>query len=447
MKMFDKARKVSSCVATGKAPPSYIERDLCWIFSISRLFGVWPLRNGKTADTKGPRSKDSKELNKLGVFHQEMSWLSWPPYICVFTTLFFTWSIGYQTANTVFLFIKSNLTVSDKLISLPWAGCVVVPWACNIVVLVNGGEVTALIWSWRCLEEKLCRSITCHPTVRISIALLIFYCIMGVMSFGFLVHQFINSAGSSVYFGNLVPPPWSWILHVIQHFGILTTWSGYLICEAFVMLINYHISEYYKSVDRDIGKVLKTWVSAAEEDHLGQSFHDLEMSKENSPLVTQKSIKPYRNEASEDIGFQEVKFKPAMVNLISMRVSSLGHSYESVESHSKEEFIRLWDMFEEIEKLVDEFNRLFSLIMLLTFSSYLLMVCGLLVPVMKAKPGDPFPWGYFGNAIFYVARIPMLVLCPSRVHEFSASLQETVSIVMESMAEDCNTNRCSEAFL
>ncbi|XP_064081460.1 uncharacterized protein LOC135198029 isoform X2 [Macrobrachium nipponense] len=206
---------------------------------------------------------------------------------------------------------------------------------------------------------------------------------MGIMSFGFLVHQFLNSADSSVYYGNLVPQPWSWILHVIQHFGILITWSGYLICEAFIMLINYHISEYYKSIDRNIGKVLKTWVSVAKEEHLGKTFHHLEMSKESSPLVSRKSIRPYGNEAPEDCGFQDVKFKPAMVNLITMRVSSLGHSYESVESHSREEFARLWDMFEEIENLVDEFNRLFSLIVLLTFSSYLLMVCGLLVPVMK----------------------------------------------------------------
>ncbi|XP_064081458.1 uncharacterized protein LOC135198029 isoform X1 [Macrobrachium nipponense] len=250
---------------------------------------------------------------------------------------------------------------------------------------------------------------------------------MGIMSFGFLVHQFLNSADSSVYYGNLVPQPWSWILHVIQHFGILITWSGYLICEAFIMLINYHISEYYKSIDRNIGKVLKTWVSVAKEEHLGKTFHHLEMSKESSPLVSRKSIRPYGNEAPEDCGFQDVKFKPAMVNLITMRVSSLGHSYESVESHSREEFARLWDMFEEIENLVDEFNRLFSLIVLLTFSSYLLMVCGLLVPVMKSKPGDSFPWGYFGNAIFYIVRIPVLVLCPSRVHEFSASLQETIA--------------------
>ncbi|XP_068222431.1 uncharacterized protein [Palaemon carinicauda] len=439
--MFQKTRNVAPFVSNEKSSPSYIERDLCWIFTISRIFGVWPLRNRKTTNTKNLGCKDSKEPNAFGVFCQEMTWRSWPPYVCVLTTLFFSWSVGYHTTNTAILFMKANISVSARLESLPWVGCLVVPLACNILIMVKGGEAAALLWSWRCLEVKVCRSMTCRPTVRFSIALLIFYCIMAVISFAVLVGQFFNSSDSSIYYGNLAPPPWSWMLHMLQHFGVLVVWSGYLISEAFMLIINHHISDYYIAVDKGIQKLMNTWVSAAQEEHLGHSFNHLEISKEQSPLISRKFSKPVISEASGDGDIKNFKFKqedispikdasknfPAMIDFISMRVSPPGHSYENVESQSREEFNRLWNLYEEIDDLVDQFNRLFSLILLLTFSSYLLMVCGLLVPVMKAKHGEPFPWGYFGNAIFYIARIPLLVLGPSRVHESCTGLQETIA--------------------
>ncbi|KAG7161476.1 putative 7tm Odorant receptor-containing protein, partial [Homarus americanus] len=366
------------------APSSRIESDLRWLLRMARISGYWPLRETKNPKVKEddgrPRvdweSKGWREEEETEVFpgpRQEMSWISYPPYLMICTLILFTWSIGYHSYNTMNLIFSGNKTTSEMLVSVPWLGCVVVPWA--------AGSVAVFLEEWRHLEYRLCRHAPCAPTSRCATVILLVYFGMSTAGNAVLTYQFFEKPSSSTYYGNLTSPPWSWVGYVVQIFGGIPTWASFLVCETFHIITAHHLSTYYTSLNTQLVALISNWRLRE-----GSGWTVRWGSKSMTDTSVAGSRKISQGAATHHM-LGRLTLEPNQGDSLQQESTVLDAANHLQEQNHLQDIRVLWDLYEKVNDLLDKFNALFSPIVLANLASFILMICTLLNPVLKVRQG------------------------------------------------------------
>ncbi|XP_042217342.1 uncharacterized protein LOC121862953 [Homarus americanus] len=222
----------------------------------------------------------------------------------------------------------------------------------------------------------------CLAEAKLRVCILIAYVFMALASFGVLCYQFIIDEESSVYFGNLVSPPWSWPLNVLQHVFVPFTWAGYLVPEALVMVASHHIATYYRSLNTFLGEHFQKWVQARRSSLLA---YRSDMTTKNS-FATQNNTGIYSHTDHETPPF------PNSLSIASVStVTSACDCHQQAQDSQREYLNKLretWSLYEDVGDFLGKFNALFSPIILINLASFLIMTCTLLIPVLKIHLND-----------------------------------------------------------
>ncbi|ROT63425.1 hypothetical protein C7M84_018701 [Penaeus vannamei] len=346
--------------------PPYIRR-VWWLLSVVRIVGCWPYREVRTAEETNEHSFSSRRKDDLA--RQELSWLSYPPYWTLLLVLQFVVLDLYYIYNTGRIVAAGNFTASEALVSVPWLGGTVLPCVSAGLSIMKAGEITIFLDHWLSVEKRFSHLSSHTPRASLPYLVVSFYFSLGFASVAFIGFLHWHMPESSIFIGNLLPSPWSHFGHVLQYVSLFLAWTGSIVPEALLCLLSHAFASFYRGLCVKAREIFDKW----------------ELHKKQQTQYGRSTVHAYENHGIRD---------------------SIQH---------------LWDLYEDVETLVDEMNTLFSPMILLVYSVFMIMTCSLIIPFLKS--GDVRDSAYLTIAFSYVVRLPFLVITEASLQEQHASFR------------------------